>query len=81
MSHVISARIDDDQYRFLTKVAKKRRRKISEVFVDALNYYFDEFADYSIALERLNDPTDEIISGKELMKRLGWSDKYVRNPL
>ena len=33
-----------------------------------------ESADFQIALERLNDKNDEIISGDEMKKRLGLQD-------
>ena len=33
-----------------------------------------ESADFQIALERLNDENDEIISGDEMKKRLGLQD-------
>lgn len=35
-----------------------------------MNYY----ADYKIAIDRLNDPTDDIITEKELIDRLGWHE-------
>jgi len=33
-----------------------------------------ESADYQIALERLNDENDEIISGEDMRERLGLQD-------
>ena len=77
MSHVISARIGDALYNSLTKIAKERNRKLSDVLQESLGFYLEEHADYSIALERLHNPLDKIISGKELMQKLNWQDVDV----
>ncbi|MDY6965788.1 MAG: DNA-binding protein [Halobacteriota archaeon] len=37
----------------------------------AIETYINEYSDYLVALERLNDKDDEIISGDELMGELG----------
>jgi len=37
----------------------------------AIEIYFEEYADYQIALDRLNDKNDEILTGKELRNCFG----------
>ena len=73
MSHVISTRLPDELYTSLTEVAAERERKVSEIIQEALSYYVNYCAEYKLALERLNNPLDEVISDKELQERLGWN--------
>jgi RHH-type transcriptional regulator, rel operon repressor / antitoxin RelB len=40
----------------------------------ALESYLDEYSDYLIALERLHDKDDRVISSQEMRKRLGLED-------
>ncbi len=72
MSHVISARLQDDLFNSLESIAKTRNRKFSEIIQEALEHYINELADYSIALDRLHNHTDVIIDEDELTRRLGW---------
>ena len=71
MSKPISIRIPDDLARELESVARETDRPRSYIVQKALESYMEDFADLQIALDRLNDGTDETISGKELRKRLG----------
>jgi len=36
-----------------------------------LEFYIDDYADLQVALDRLHDKTDPVVSGKELRKSLG----------
>jgi len=40
----------------------------------ALESYLDEYSDYLIALERLHDKDDRVISSQEMRKLLGLED-------
>jgi len=73
MSHIISTRLQDDLYKMLEGIAEVRHRKLSEIVQEALSFYLEEHANYQIALDRLNNHTDEIIDENELKKRLGWA--------
>lgn len=73
MSHVVSARLQDELYQSLELVAERRQRKVSEIIQEALSRYVEEYADYQIALDRLNKHTDTIIETDELKRRLGWT--------
>ena len=72
MSHVLSARVQDELYDSLEGIAQARHRKFSEVIQDALRHYVEEYADYQIAVDRLSDHADKIIDETELKHRLGW---------
>ncbi len=74
MSHVISTRLQDDLYFSLTDIAETRKRKLSDIFQEAIHSYIQDHVDYQIALDRLNDHTDEVIDEGEMRARLGWVD-------
>lgn len=55
----------------LTKIAKENRRSEKFYIEEALRLLFEEYEDLRIAKERIEDPNTEIISSKEMRKRLG----------
>lgn len=67
----ISLRIPDDIHEQLEEIAEDTDRTKSYLIKKAIEQYLEEFADYQLALDRLNDKDDEIISSKQLRKRLG----------
>lgn len=54
----------------LDEVCKETQRDKTFIFLKALEKYFEEYVDYQIALDRLNDKDDPIISSREMRKRL-----------
>lgn len=52
-------------------MAKAIDKPKSQLINKALEEYLEEYEDYLIALDRLNDKNDRIISGKEMRKKLG----------
>jgi RHH-type rel operon transcriptional repressor/antitoxin RelB len=71
MSAAISVRLPIDLVKRLDGIAKETERPRSFIIQKALESYIEDFADLQIALDRLHDPSDPIISGKELRKSLG----------
>ena len=67
----ISLRIPDNIHEQLEEIAEDTDRSKSYLIKKAIEHYLEEFADYQLALDRLNDKDDDIISSKELRKRLG----------
>jgi predicted DNA-binding protein len=67
----ISARVPVGIVKQLTVVAKETERTVSFHVIKALEYYLSELIDLQIALDRLNDPTDELVSLEEAKKELG----------
>ena len=55
----------------LDVIAKETERPRSFIIQKALESYIEDFADLQIALDRLRDKSDAIISGKELRESLG----------
>ena len=71
MSSAISLRLPKDMGKALADLAVSIERPKSYLVRRALELYLAEYADYQMALDRLRDKDDAIVSGKELRKRLG----------
>lgn len=69
----ISLRLPDETARALEDLARATDRPKSYLIVKALEAYLAESADYQVALDRLRDKDDPLISSSELRKRLGSS--------
>jgi len=71
MSVAISVRLPDRLAAELGEVASTTERSKSFVIQKALETYLEEQADLQIALDRLNDPTDVVISLDDMRAELG----------
>jgi RHH-type rel operon transcriptional repressor/antitoxin RelB len=71
MSTAISVRLPKELADQLEGIAKETERPRSYIIQKALESYIEGFADLQIALDRLRDQTDPIVSGKEMRKSLG----------
>ena len=74
MSVSISLRLPENIVTQLDEVADNIDRSKSYLIKKAIERYLEEYVDYQIALDRLNDKDDEIISSKEMRKRLASKD-------
>lgn len=70
MTKAISLRLPENIHDQLEEIAEDTDRSKSYLIRKAIERYLEEYADYRIALEGLHDKDDEIISAKELRKRL-----------
>lgn len=71
MSTAVSIRLPDKMAKELDKVAQETERPRSFIIQKALESYLEDYADLQIALDRLHDKTDSIISSEEMRKSLG----------
>jgi RHH-type rel operon transcriptional repressor/antitoxin RelB len=71
MRTAISVRLPKELANQLDNIAKETERPRSYIIQKALESYIDDYADLQVALDRLHDRTDPIVSGKELRKSLG----------
>ncbi|MDZ7766375.1 MAG: hypothetical protein U5K00_18450 [Melioribacteraceae bacterium] len=71
MNRVKEFIIPEEISELLEKTALKTNRSESFYVVEALKNYFSEKYDYQIAIDRFEELSDEIITSKELRKRLG----------
>ncbi len=67
----LSLRIPKDDARALEALARATDRPKSYLVQRAIESYIAEYAEYQVALDRLRDKDDEIISSAELRRRLG----------
>ncbi|KYK35960.1 MAG: ribbon-helix-helix protein, CopG family [Theionarchaea archaeon] len=70
MSVTISLRLDDGTVKKLEEIAKIIDCSKSYLVREAIQQYLAEYADYRIALDRLNDVRDKIISSEEMRELL-----------
>ena len=70
MAISVSLRLSEEIVDQLNDIANSIDRSKSFLIKKAIEQYLEEFADYQIALDRLNDKNDEIISSKEMRKLL-----------
>jgi RHH-type rel operon transcriptional repressor/antitoxin RelB len=71
MTKAISVRLDEDVLKELEALSKATERSRTYLINEAIMTYIAEYGDYRIALDRLLDKDDELISGSELRRRLG----------
>ena len=70
MSTSITVRLPDNIAESLEALAKALDRPRSYIVKKAMEIYLSEYADYSLALERLQDKDDRVISSGDLRKQL-----------
>jgi len=71
MNTAISVRLPKALADHLDSIAKETERSRSYIIQKTLESYIEDYADLQVALDRLHDKTDPVISGKELRKSLG----------
>ena len=74
MSTSVSVRLPDDLAEGLADLSKTIDRSKAYIIKKAIEAYLDEYSDYLIALERLNDKDDQVVSSDEMRKLLGLQD-------
>ncbi|MDG6910994.1 MAG: ribbon-helix-helix protein, CopG family [Nitrososphaerota archaeon] len=68
MSEAVSVRLPEDIAKRLGELAKSLDRPKTYIVTKALKEYLEEYEDYLVALHRLNDKDDRLVSEKELAK-------------
>ena len=71
MAVSISLRLPEATAKALDELASTTERSRTYLIRKALEAYMAEYADYQVALDRLRDKDDPVISAAELRKRLG----------
>jgi len=71
MSTSVSVRLPKELAERLNSIAKDTERPRSFIIQKALESYIEEYADLQIALDRLHDTADPVVTTKELRKSLG----------
>jgi RHH-type rel operon transcriptional repressor/antitoxin RelB len=68
----VSVRLPDPLAKKLAGVAKEAERSKSFIVQKAIEAYLEDHADLQIALDRLRDTSDPVLSGTQLRKDLGY---------
>lgn len=71
MSKAISVRLPDNVAEALGRVAHETERSRSFVVQKAIENYLDDVADLQVAIDRLRDTSDPVVSAKDIRKSLG----------
>jgi len=71
MSTAVSIRLPDIIAKELDHIAEETERPRSFHVQKALESYIDDFADVQIALDRLRDQKDPVVSSRDMRKSLG----------
>ena len=71
MSKAISVRLPDTVARKLDRIAHETERSRSFIVQKAVESYLEDSADLQVALDRLRDASDPVISGADMRKNLG----------
>jgi RHH-type transcriptional regulator, rel operon repressor / antitoxin RelB len=71
MNTAVSVRLPKVLAEQLDSIARETERPRSYIIQKALESYIEDYADLQVALDRLHDKTDLVISGKDLRKSLG----------
>lgn len=74
MATSITVRVPDNLVEQLDELAISLERSRAYLVKKAMEMYLSEYADYLIALERLHDKNEDIISMREMKNLLGISD-------
>ncbi|MBP7275388.1 MAG: ribbon-helix-helix protein, CopG family [Kiritimatiellae bacterium] len=71
MSAALSIRLPEPLAKELNQIAAETERSRSFHIQKALENYIEDFADVQIAIDRLRDPRDPVVSSRDLRKSLG----------
>ena len=74
ISTSVSIRLPDDMADSLKSLSETIDRSKAYIIKKALQAYLEDYSDYLIAQERLNDKNDKIISCDEMRELIGLQD-------
>jgi len=71
VNKAISIRLDEQVLKELETLSKATERSRTFLINEAIMIYIADYGDYRVALDRLLDKNDELISSSELRSRFG----------
>jgi RHH-type rel operon transcriptional repressor/antitoxin RelB len=74
ISTSVSIRLPDDMADTLKTLSETIDRSKAYIIKKALQAYLEDYSDYLIALERLNNKNDKVISSDEMRELIGLQD-------
>jgi predicted DNA-binding protein len=70
----ITARLPDELVSALDHAARTLHRSRADIIRQSIESYLEDFDDLAVAIERLRDPTDEIVDWQEARRALLAAD-------
>ena len=70
----VSIRLPDDMADSLKSLSETIDRSKAYIIKKALQAYLEDYSDYLVAQERLNDKNDKVVSSKEMRELIGLQD-------
>ena len=74
ISTSVSIRLPDDMADSLKSLSETIDRSKAYIIKKALQAYLEDYSDYLIAQERLNDKNDKVVSCDEMRELIGLQD-------
>jgi len=74
ISTSVSIRLPDDMADSLKSLSEIIDRSKAYIIKKALQAYLEDYSDYLIAQERLNDKNDRVVSSEEMRELIGLPD-------
>jgi len=74
ISTSVSIRLPDDMADSLKSLSETIDRSKAYIIKKALQAYLEDYSDYLIAQERLNDKNDKVVSSEEMRELIGLQD-------
>jgi len=74
ISTSVSIRLPDDMADSLKSLSETIDRSKAYIIKKALQAYLEDYSDYLVAQERLNDKNDKVVSSKEMRELIGLQD-------
>jgi RHH-type transcriptional regulator, rel operon repressor / antitoxin RelB len=74
ISTSVSIRLPDDMADSLKSLSETIDRSKAYIIKKALQAYLEDYSDYLIAQERLNDKNDKVVSSDEMRELIGLQD-------
>jgi len=74
ISTSVSIRLPDDMADSLKSLSETIDRSKAYIIKKALQAYLEDYSDYLIAQERLNDKNDRVVSSEEMRELIGLPD-------
>lgn len=71
----ITARLPDALVAALDEAARSLHRSRAQVIRQAVERYLEDYTDLSVAVERLRDPTDEVLDWDDVRREILGSDQ------
>ncbi len=72
IGNMVSTKLSDNILYSVKEIANERKQKTDDIIREAIEIYVTEWTDYKIAIDRLNNSSDPVLTENEFLKEMGW---------